>query len=172
LGISSVAFGFAFRDVLQNYLAGILLLLDGTFQIGDQVLFNNAEGTIEDIQTRATLIRTYDGRLVVVPNGMLFTGMVTVTSARRQVRSEYDVTITKAEEAPRADELVTAAVPKEPDVLSDPAPRAFVQDIKGQGAVLRIQWWTQPGREHVGQVRTRVLLAVRKTLREAGIEVG
>lgn len=74
LGIGSVAIGFAFRDILQNFLAGILLLLAEPFRIGDQIIVGNYEGTVEDIQTRATMIRTYDGRRVVIPNTDLFVG--------------------------------------------------------------------------------------------------
>ena len=73
LGISGVAIGFAFRDILQNFLAGILILLTEPFQIDDQIVFKDFEGTVENIQTRATTLRTYDGRRIVIPNSELFT---------------------------------------------------------------------------------------------------
>ena len=78
LGISGVAIGFAFRDILQNFMAGILLLLTEPFRIGDQIRFGDFEGTVENIQTRATVMRTYDGRRIVIPNANLFTNAVTV----------------------------------------------------------------------------------------------
>lgn len=68
LGIGGVAIGFAFKDILQNFLAGILILLTEPFKLNDQIIFNDYEGTVEHIQTRATTIRTYDGRRVVIPN--------------------------------------------------------------------------------------------------------
>lgn len=64
LGISSVAIGFPFRDIFQNFLASILILLTEPFQIDDQIVFKDFEGTVENIQTRATTIRTYDGRRI------------------------------------------------------------------------------------------------------------
>ena len=64
LGISGVAIGFAFRDILQNFLAGILILLTEPFKIDDQIVFKDFEGTVENIETRATTIRTYDGRRI------------------------------------------------------------------------------------------------------------
>jgi small conductance mechanosensitive channel len=73
LGISGVAIGFAFRDILQNFLSGILILLTEPFQIGDQIVFKNFEGTVENIETRATAIRTYDNRRIVIPNSELST---------------------------------------------------------------------------------------------------
>jgi small conductance mechanosensitive channel len=93
LGISGVAIGFAFRDILQNFLAGILILLTEPFQIDDQIVFKGFEGTVENIETRATTIRTYDGRRIVIPNSELFTNSVTVNTAFDNRRLEYDVGI-------------------------------------------------------------------------------
>lgn len=100
LGISSVAIGFAFRDILQNFLAGILLLLTQPFRVGDQIAADAYEGTVEDIQTRATFIRTYDGRRVVIPNAV-FTDTVVVNTAFEHRRLEFDVGIGYAAPANR-----------------------------------------------------------------------
>ena len=82
LGVSGVAVGFAFRDILQNFLAGILILITEPFTINDQIVFKEFEGTVEDIQIRATKIKTYDGRRIVIPNAELFTNSVTVNTAK------------------------------------------------------------------------------------------
>ncbi len=84
LGIGSVAIGFAFQNILQNFLAGILLLLQEPFQIGDRISITGFTGQVEDIQTRATLIRTADGNRIVIPNAVLFTNPVTVARAAAQ----------------------------------------------------------------------------------------
>ena len=81
LGIGSVAIGFAFQNILQNFLAGLLLLWAEPFRVGDQIKLNNYEGTVEAIQARATTVKTYDGRQVVIPNAELFTNSVTVNTA-------------------------------------------------------------------------------------------
>ena len=78
LGIGSVAIGFAFQNILQNFLAGILLLLQEPFQIGDWISIAGFEGQVEDIQTRATVINTLGGRRIVIPNAVLFTSPVAV----------------------------------------------------------------------------------------------
>ena len=81
LGISGIAVGFAFKDIFQNFLAGILLLVTEPFSIGDEISVTGFEGTVEDVQTRATIIRTFDHRRVVVPNATLFTQSVVVNTA-------------------------------------------------------------------------------------------
>ena len=78
LGIGGVAIGFAFQNILQNFLAGILLLWSEPFRVGDEIKLDPHEGTVEEIQTRATIIKTYDGRRVVIPNADLFTHSVIV----------------------------------------------------------------------------------------------
>ena len=77
-----------FRDILQNFLASILILLTEPFQIDDQIVFKDFEVTVENIQTRATTIKTYDGRRIVIPNSELFTNSVSVntTNEKRQNR--------------------------------------------------------------------------------------
>lgn len=81
LGIGSVAIGFAFQNILQNFLAGILLLLQEPFKLGDQISVTGLEGRVDDIQTRATIITTADGHRAVIPNAVLFTNPVVVGKA-------------------------------------------------------------------------------------------
>src|SRR6202790_4074924 len=81
LGIGTVAIGFAFQNILQNFLAGVLLLLQQPFQIGDWIWITGLEGTVEDIETRATVISTSSGQRIVIPNAVPFTNPVTVDRA-------------------------------------------------------------------------------------------
>ncbi|WP_229755789.1 mechanosensitive ion channel family protein, partial [Deinococcus soli (ex Cha et al. 2016)] len=81
LGVRGVAIGFAFKDIFQNLLAGLLILITRPFRIGDQIVSGEHEGTVEDIQVRATLLHTYDNRRVVIPNSELYTNRVIVNTA-------------------------------------------------------------------------------------------
>ena len=103
LGIGGVAIGFAFQNILQNFLAGILLLLHEPFRIGDQISVTGLEGIVDTIQTRATIIYTKDGDRVVIPNATLFTNPVTVrgTKAAEQDGSRQEGTA-ESNEAPSA----------------------------------------------------------------------
>jgi small conductance mechanosensitive channel len=86
LGVGSVAIGFAFQNILQNFLAGVLLLLQEPFRLGDCITITGFEGKVEDIQTRATIISTSDGHRIVIPNAVLFTNPVVVgdTTTKRE----------------------------------------------------------------------------------------
>lgn len=78
LGVSGVAIGFAFKEVFQNFLAGVIILITAPFRIGDEIKFGEFEGRVEDIETRATRIRLANGRVAIVPNAKLFTDPVVV----------------------------------------------------------------------------------------------
>jgi len=80
LGIGSVAIGFAFQNILQNFLAGILLLVNEPFRLGDLISVTGIEGNVDDIQARATVVTTKEGRRVVIPNAVLFTNPVAVAN--------------------------------------------------------------------------------------------
>jgi small conductance mechanosensitive channel len=172
LGISGVAVGFAFRDILQNFLAGILILLTEPFQIDDQIVFKNFEGTVEEIQTRATTIRTYDGRRVVIPNSELFTNSVTVNTAWENRRLEYDVGIGYGDDIDRAKQLMLEAVRSVDEVLNNPAPDVLVMELAESTVNIRVRWWISPPRRAESlDSRDRVLTAIKKKLTTNGIDL-
>lgn len=172
LGIGSVAIGFAFKDILQNMLAGILILLRQPFTVGDQIISPGGfEGTVERIETRATLIRTYDGRRVVIPNSDVYTNPVTVNTAFDNRRSEYDLGIGYGDDWQEAMRLATEAAASVEGVLSDPPPEALAWALGDSAKIMRIRWWTTSRRADVLHVQSGVLLAVERAMNEAGIDM-
>ena len=172
LGISGVAIGFAFRDILQNFLAGILILLTEPFRIDDQIVFKNFEGTVENIETRATTIRTYDGRRIVIPNAELFTNSVTVNTAFDKRRVEYDVGIGYGDNIDRAKQLMMEAMHSVDEVLNDPAPDVLLMELAGSTVNIRARWWIAPPRR-MDDLRSRdkVLSAIKEKLTANGIDL-
>jgi len=168
LGISGVAIGFAFQNILQNFLAGLLLLWAEPFRIGDEIKLDPYEGTVEEIQTRATIIKTYDGRRVVIPNADLFTHSVTVNTALDIRRWEYDLAMKGIGELAELKSVVINAVSKVQGVLSDPGPEALVMDLGDpdlNAVKVRVLWWTKAPRQHEMLASyDRVLTAIREAL--------
>jgi small-conductance mechanosensitive channel len=170
LGIGSVAIGFAFQNILQNFLAGLLLLWAEPFRVGDQIKLDAFEGTVEDIQTRATTIKTYDGRRVVIPNAELFTHSVTVNTAFEMRRWEYELSTKVPDGLAVLKSFLADTVAKVDGVVSTPAPEALVID-RGDpdtGMVkLRLTWWTKSPRQHeMVASHDRVLTAIRQALQQ------
>ena len=172
LGLSSVAFGFAFRDILQNFLAGILILLSEPFRIGDQIKVNDFEGTVKEIQTRATFIHTYDGRTVVIPNSNLFTNSVTVNTANDKRRMQYDVGIGYGDNIGQAKNILLDVLKSIPEVMEEPAPDAIVVDLAPSSVNIRIRYWIHPPRQgDVMKTQDIVLERVKEAILAAGIDL-
>ncbi|MGF1674627.1 MAG: mechanosensitive ion channel family protein [Rivularia sp. (in: cyanobacteria)] len=172
LGISGVAVGFAFRDILQNFLAGILILLTEPFQINDQIVFKNFEGTVENIETRATTIRTYDGRRIVIPNAELFTNSVTVNTAFENRRIEYDFGIGYGDNIDFAKQLILEAIQETAGVLQDPPADVLVVDLADFTVNIRARWWISPPRRaDTLDFRDKVLTAVKNKLTANGVDL-
>lgn len=172
LGIGGIVIGFAFRDIAQNFLAGILILLTEPFRIDDQIVYKEFEGTVEDIQVRATTIRTYDGRRVVIPNAELFTNAVTVNTAFDKRRLQYDVGIGYGDDIGQARQLILEAMRGVDGVLSDPAPDALVVELADSTVNIRARWWIQPPRRADAlDMQDRVLEAINEKLTANGIDL-
>jgi len=173
LGISGVAIGFAFQNILQNFLAGLLLLWAEPFRIGDEIKLDPYEGTVEEIQTRATIIKTYDGRRVVIPNADLFTHSVTVNTALDIRRWEYDLAVNGIRELAELKSLVSNAVSKVQGVLPDPRPEVLVMDLGDpdlNAVKVRVLWWTKAPRQHEMLASyDQVLTAIRQTLNRSRV---
>ncbi|MGY3438497.1 MULTISPECIES: mechanosensitive ion channel family protein [unclassified Marinovum] len=171
LGISSVAIGFAFKDILQNMLAGILILLRQPFEVGDQIVSGGYEGTVERIETRATMIKTYDGRRVVIPNADIYTDAVMVNTAFDTRRSQYDIQIGCSDDFASACKIMEDTCAGVEGVLNDPAPEALPWSMDADGNSVRLRWWTKSERAEVVHVWARVIREVYNALDSAGVDM-
>lgn len=166
LGISGIAVGFAFKDIFQNFLAGILLLVTEPFSIGDEISVAGYEGTVEDVQTRATIIRTYDHRRVVVPNATLFTQSVMVNTAFAVRRSDYDISVPSTTNIEELKKRLTGRLDGGIEGVSRaPQPEVLLLKTDPANSTLRISWWTSPRQKESLAVQDRVLEAVREEVR-------
>ncbi|KND16415.1 transporter [Enhydrobacter aerosaccus] len=172
LGIVSVAIGFAFKDIFQNLLSGILLLLSEPFRIGDQIISGNFEGTVEDIQIRATTIRTYDGRKVVIPNSQLYTSTMTVNTAYSQRRLEFDVGIGYENNIIDAQRVILSVLKAAPTVSKLAEPSVIATALADSSVVLRVRWFIDDGTQtnRVASIN-EVIILVKEALEEANISI-
>ena len=172
LGIGSVAIGFAFKDIFQNLLSGILLLLSEPFRIGDQIISGNFEGTVEDIQIRATTIRTYDGRKVVIPNSQLYTSTMTVNTAYSQRRLEFDGGIGYENNIIDAQRVILSVLKAAPTVSKLAEPSVIATALADSSVVLRVRWFIDDGTQtnRVASIN-EVIILVKEALEKANISI-
>lgn len=146
LGITGLALGFALKDVLSNFVSGLLILSMRPFELGDQIRVGDTEGKVERIQLRATQIRTYDGRVVLVPNAELFTSRVTNNTAAPVRRAAvtfflgYDVDLRIAAAVAQRCALEVEGV------LEEPAPTTRINELGRDEIELDVRFWTDSRR--------------------------
>jgi len=171
LGIGGVALGFAFQDIFQNLLAGVLILIRQPFREGDEITSGAYTGTVESIETRATYIRTYDGKRVIIPNSQIYTDPVEVITAYDMVRSQYDVGIGYGDDIDTAKQIALDTMKGIEGILEDPVPDVVTWDLAGSSVNLRIRWWTDPTRSNVVMTRDRVLKSITDSMAEGSIDL-
>ncbi|WP_158623213.1 mechanosensitive ion channel family protein [Pseudorhodobacter sp. E13] len=170
LGIGSVAIGFAFKDILQNWLAGMLILLRQPFDVGDDIIVGSHEGTVERIESRATLIRTYDGQRVIIPNAELYTDVVQVITAYDARRLQMDFGIGYDDDIDTACTVMLDAISGIDGVETDPAPQALPWSLDASWVTIRLRWWVKKGGPVLG-TRVAVLKQVKAALEANGIDI-
>ena len=171
LGVSSVAVGFAFKDILQNFFAGVLILLRKPFVVGDQIRVKEYEGTVEEINTRSTRLKTYDGELVIIPNGDVYTSTITVRTAYPTRRVKFSVGIGYGDSIEEARSTILRVVAAAEGVLAEPGPWAYVEELAGSSVNFAVYFWTDAPQATVLKVRDRVATAIKLALDAAKIDM-
>jgi small-conductance mechanosensitive channel len=152
-------------------MAGLLILIRRPFEEGDQVIFDGAEGTVEQIDTRSTILRTYDNRRIIIPKGQVYTNAMTVMTAHELRRSEYDVGIGYGDDIGQACKQILQAMKGVEGVETEKEPEVLVWELAGSTVNLRARWWTDPRRADVVKVRSGVMQAIKLALDEAQIDM-
>jgi len=171
LGLATVALGFALQDIVSNFTAGIVLLLEHPFTEGDHIAIDEAEGEVEEIRVRATRLRAPDGQLVLVPNKLLFTQVLTNATAAMRRRVEVLLEVPYGQDVARARELLLAAATGVEGVSRDPEPRLITQDLGPGARSLRLWFWVDSRTDDPLRVRSELLEAAEQRLQDAGISL-
>ncbi len=171
LGLSSVAIGFAFQDIFKNFLAGILLLLQEPFKLGDQIIVEGYEGTVEEIAIRSTQIRTYQGERVVIPNAVVFTNAVQVRTAFSYRRTDLEIGVDYNTPLPEAIDTLLDAVSQVPGVLSKPEPEVDIVGFGESSIDMMVRYWTEPDKHLVRRTQTKVAIALKAACDRAKINI-
>lgn len=163
LGLSSIAIGFAFKDIFENFLAGLFILLKQPFEIGDVVEVDGQRGWVRDIEMRATTIETFDREMVIFPNAMLFTDPVTFVTANAHRRFPVQCGVGYETDLQQAEDIALDAIRGCEFVLSEPAPFLVWEEFGDSSINFTAYYWldTTDGRRHWLQQRSDVVKALK-----------
>lgn len=168
-GVTGIILGFASQSIIGNLISGFFLMVERPIKIGDQVQINDVLGYVTDIRIISTLIRTYDGLLVRIPNQQVFTTNITNIVGHPVRRFEYTVRIRYSDDANAAIWIIKDLIDKEPFALLNPAPSVFVNDLGDSWVNISVRIWA-PVSEWFG-IKTRLLWNIKQALEENDIEI-
>lgn len=171
LGIGSVALGFAFKDIVENFLAGILILWKFPFDPGDFIVVDDTVGQIEEVTVRMTILRKTTGELVVIPNARLFKGQVEVLTSSPIRRITIICGIAYSEDVDGARSVIESAVNGCHLVSQQKSIEIFAQEFADSSINFEVTWWCGSTPLEVRKSKDQVVAAVKKALDNAGIEI-
>jgi small conductance mechanosensitive channel len=170
-GLIGLAVGIAFRDITENYLASIFLSMQRPFETGDLVEVAGITGFVQQLNVRATVLMTFEGNLVQVPNAAVYKSNIRNFTANPNRRESFIVGIGYDDSIERAQEIARTVLAEHPAILSDPEPWVLVDGLGAATVNLRIYFWVN-GHEHsIFKVRSSVIRLVKRAFQSSGISM-
>jgi small conductance mechanosensitive channel len=171
LGIVGITIGFALQDVSKNFIAGLLMLIQQPFEIGEFIEVGGYAGKVEMIDLRATQVRTVDGKLVLIPNGEVMISPITNFSRADSRRVEINTGVAYESDPERVRQTVLEAISAVPGILSDPAPDAIFQNFGNTTFDLSIYFWIDTNQTNVFAAKDAGLNEIKQAFEQAEIDM-
>jgi len=176
-GVMGVAVGFAAKDTLSNLIAGILLIIDRPFEIGDRIEVWSAPagsaswGDVIDIGLRATRIKTTDNIVVIIPNNEIMTrDIVNYTIISSSIRVRVNIGIAYDSDIAKAKALIIQAAQSADWIVTEPAPKVVVRDFGESSVDLQLRVWIKDARQRMNTI-SYVTDTVKTLFDQNGIEI-
>ena len=171
LGIGAVAIGFAFQDIFENFLAGVLIMVREKMRIGDVIECEGITGKVEHITLRETHVRKLSGELTVVPNSILFKNPVEIFTDKDERRHEVVVGVSYDTNLDHAADVIQRAVEGVEDVLASKGIDIFAQEFNSSSVDFLVRWWAGSTPRSGWESKDKVVRAIKAALDDAGIEI-
>jgi potassium-dependent mechanosensitive channel len=170
-GALSVGMGFGLRTVVENFVAGLLMLIERPIRVGDWVVIGGTEGTVRRISVRATEIETFDSASVVVPNSLFVSSpVINWTLQNRRGRIHVKVGVGYDSDPKKVQELLLECARADRQIAAYPAPQALFVDFGASALLFELRCHVRDV-DNYATARSDPLVAVEKSLRGHGIEV-
>lgn len=168
-----VGIGFGLQNVVNNFVSGLILLFERPIDVGDMIELSDTTGTMKRIGIRASVIRTFDGAEVIVPNGMLISDKVTNwTLSDRRRRVDLTVGVEYGTPAQQVIDLLVDVAKANPKVIRDPAPVAYFVNFGDSSLDFKLRvWFDADFSTNIHTIHSGIAVAVQQALDEASIGV-
>ena len=172
--ISSIVIGFAFKDIAENFLAGVIMAFRRPFRLGDTVMTGDVEGTITEMSLRDTHIKTFDGKDVYVPNGQIIKSPLYNYTIDGFLRKNFSIGIDYKSDIDQARKIILTTVQGVSGVLhGNKGPKTFIKDLGQSSIVIEVQYWVNTfDNQYIGsEVKTKAIQEVLDNLTKAEVHM-
>jgi len=171
LGVAGITIGFALQDVSKNFIAGILMLIQQPFEIGEFIEVGGYSGTVEAIDLRATQVRTSDGKLVLIPNGEVMISPITNFSQAETRRVAISTGVAYDSDPESVRQASLAAISGIQGLLSEPAPKVLFENFGSTTMDLTLYFWIDTSQTNVANAKDAGLNALKDAFDDAQIDM-
>jgi small-conductance mechanosensitive channel len=171
LAVIGVAIGLAVQGTLENFIAGIIMMVRKPFSAGDQVRSGEFEGTIDAVDLRVTRLVDYDGELVLIPNRDVYNNTLINLTRRGKRRTVVMVGVDYRDDHDDARAVILEAVRAVEGVLDHPEPEVLLTELGESSVNFEVRYWTRPDIRTVQRTQDRVLASVKRGIQDAGLTI-
>lgn len=171
LGIGAVAIGFAFQDIFENFLAGVLIMLREKMRIGDLIEVQGVVGKVEKITLRETHVRQLSNELTIMPNSMLFKNPVKILTDETVRRNELVVGVSYDTDLDHAEQVILDAMGTVDAIVKDRPIVVYAQEFGASSVDFLVQWYAQSAARDLRKTRAEAIKAIKRALDRANIEI-
>ena len=171
LGIAGITIGFALQDVSKNFIAGLLMLIQQPFEIGEVIEVDGYTGKVEGIDLRATQIRTADGKLVLIPNGEVMVSPITNFSQAKSRRIEISTGVAYESDPESVRRTALEAISAVPGIINQPAPEVIFHNFGNTTFDLSIYFWIDTSQTNIFAAKDAGLNLIKSAFERAEIDM-
>ncbi|MGD8404140.1 MAG: mechanosensitive ion channel [Anaerolineales bacterium] len=171
LGILGFTIGFALQNIMQNFVSGIILLIEQPFDVGDAVELNSYGGTVLTINLRTTEMRTFDGLIVMIPNADVLSNTITNYTRADRRRIELPVGVAYGSDPAVARGVVLDVIKNVPGYLGDPEPMVVFHTFGGSSVDMSAYFWIDTSKTNPFAAKDAALELIKAALENKGIEI-
>ncbi len=171
LGIGAVAIGFAFQDILENFLAGVLIMLRDKMQIGDLIEAQGILGRVEKITLRETHIRQLTNELTILPNSMIFKNPVKIITDEATRRDEITFGVAVETDLRKAETVIRKVLGGLPAISRDRPVEVYAVNFASGAVNFVVRWWADTRANDFARVKSDVIMGIQQAFDEAGVDM-
>jgi len=171
IGFLSLGIGFAFKDLLANFIAGVVILTQHKFKIGDVIKMNGQMGTVKEIEARTTQVETFDGVELIIPNSEMLTSVIENLSAREFRRFSFEVGVHYDTPLDKALQITQNTLKAHSEVVPEPAPIVMVSEFADSAITLTIRFWVEMSASKWWKVQSEIMQNLKNAYDQAGIGI-